>query len=51
MRELPARSSSPPAVSGSNKHLNRKGMIDHIGAVVLVMLIGLHAATGVFGPG
>src|ERR1700716_107953 len=34
-----------------NKNLDRKGMIDHIGAEVLVMLIRLRAAFGIFGTG
>src|ERR1700730_14180393 len=38
-------------VSRGNKYLNWKRMIDHIGAVVLVMLIGLCAAFGIFGTG
>src|ERR1700730_11639026 len=38
-------------VSKGNKYLDWKRMIDHIGVVVLVMLIGLHAAFGVFGTG
>jgi hypothetical protein len=49
MPKLPTRSGSPPVVSGRNKHLNWKGMIDHIGAVILVMAIWLRAACGISG--
>ena len=38
-------------VSKGNKYLDWKRMIDHVGVVVLVMLIGLHAAFGIFGTG
>src|SRR6202045_3187636 len=38
-------------VPRGNKYLDWKRMIDHIGVVVLVMLVGLHAAFGIFGTG
>src|ERR1700687_47783 len=41
---------SCPPVFG-NEYLNWKRMVDHIGAVVLVMLVRLNASFGIFGTG
>jgi hypothetical protein len=48
-----ARSLAPRLVSFliGNKDLDRKRMVDHVAAVVRVMLIGLDATAGICGPG
>jgi hypothetical protein len=48
VRSLAAR---PVSFLIGNKDLDRKRMVDHVAAVVLVMLIGLDATAGVCGPG
>ena len=54
-RSLAARLSrnitNPSLVGIANKDLDWKGIIDHIGVVVLVMLIRLRAAFVIFGAG
>jgi hypothetical protein len=47
----PAPSGSQLAISEGNMYLNWKGMIDHIAAVVLIMLIRLCVAFDIFGTG
>src|SRR5258708_13199212 len=49
MIRRPPRSTLFPYTTLFRSYLDRRRMIDHIGAVILVMLIGLQA--GIFGTG